>query len=82
MKFEDLPCEVQVPQEEILGTYANALRIIQDGSEFLMDFCLLSREESVARVVCRLRVAPDFLPLVQDKLRRGLSAATNSEDGQ
>jgi hypothetical protein len=80
MRFEDIPCEVQVPREEVLGTYANALRILQDGSEFLMDFCVVSREESVARVVCRLRVAPEFLQLVQDKLHRGLSATESEEN--
>jgi hypothetical protein len=50
------------------GTFANAIQLSLDGSEVLIDFCVYSATENTARVVSRVRVAQEFLPVIHQKI--------------
>jgi len=63
------------------GTFANSFRIIQDGSEILLDFCVYSEQENRARVVSRVRVSLDFLPFIHQKIGSNLQLPDEGASG-
>ena len=63
---KNVMCPVDVPDS--YGEYANAFRIMQDGNDVVLDFCVYSEQENTARLVSRVRVRPDFLEVVLDRL--------------
>ncbi len=50
------------------GVYANAFRILFDGAEVLLDFCIYSEAEGIAKVVSRIRVAETFLEVITERI--------------
>lgn len=60
--------ECVVDAEGEYGDYANAFRVLKDGPDILLDFCLYSEAENKARIVARLRVPPTFLRVVLSRL--------------
>ena len=75
MPTKNLSCPVEA--EEAFGVYANAFRIMPGGgTDIFLDFCLYSEDEDRARVVSRVRVGPDFLRVITDRIK----ADTNGTD--
>lgn len=77
MPYKNVQCDVENP-EDPYGTFANSFRVDQDGSEVILDFCVYSKRDNRARVVSRVRVALDFLPIIHQKI--GNSLQVPSED--
>lgn len=65
-------CAVEVREGLELGEYANAFRVLEDGSDCLLDFLVRSETEGKAVVVARLRVRRGFLPALRDRLTESL----------
>ena len=63
-----LSCEVEVRKGCELGEYANAFRVLEDGSDCLLDFLVRSETERRAIVVARIRVRRGFLPAIRDRI--------------
>ena len=55
------------------GEYANAFRVMQDGPDVILDFCVYSEKEDKARLVSRIRVPPTFLRVVLSRLSYAIS---------
>jgi hypothetical protein len=72
MTSKKVSCTVDTQSD--LGVYANAFRVIQDGPEVILDFCLYSESENVAKTVSRVRVNPSFLEVITSRIEE----ATNS----
>jgi hypothetical protein len=51
------------------GVYANAFRVMQDGSDAVLDFCLYSEQDNAAKTVSRVRVPPSFLGVILLRLQ-------------
>lgn len=68
-------CVVHGPSgEETFGAFANAFRVlVESQDEVLLDFCLYSSTERAAKVVSRVRIHQNFLPLVHDRIREAVT---------
>ena len=62
-------CPVELGDSSF-GEYANAFRVMQDGQDILLDFCVYSEEGNKARLVSRVRVSHAFLGVVLDRLKQ------------
>jgi stress response protein SCP2 len=62
------------------GSYANAFRIMQDGNDVLLDFCVYSEQENSAKVVARVRIHPTFLNVVISRIQGALQTQEPIED--
>ena len=62
------------------GEYSNAVRVVRDGEDFLLDFCVYSNREKRARLMSRIRVHQSFLPAIIERLAEELpeNAGVNS----
>ena len=69
-------CQISVPEALAEGRTINAFRIVRDGEEWLLDFLILSDDESRAVVVSRIRVQPEFLAAIRTRLDFVLQDAT------
>jgi hypothetical protein len=72
--FKNIECPISGPVEDPFGEFANAFRLSVDGAEILLDFCVYSEAENTARVVSRVRVSKDFLPVIVQKIGRSFKA--------
>jgi hypothetical protein len=79
--FKNIDCEIEGPLEDPYGSYSNAIKLTADGTEVLIDFCVYSAAENRARVVSRIRVAIDFLPIIHEKIGRDLNLSDLSDGG-
>lgn len=61
-----------VDTEGAYGEYANAFRVMQDGPDVLLDFCVYSESDHKARLVSRVRVPPTFLKVILSRLTEAL----------
>ncbi len=61
------------------GVYANAFRIMQDGSDAVLDFCLYSEQDHAAKTVSRVRIAPAFLNVILSRLHEAVSVTTGGD---
>ena len=68
-------CEIVIPKHRRHGTYANAFRVLPDGGEFLLDFLIYTQQENSAVVVSRVRLSPNVLAAVKDRLSTFMSEA-------
>lgn len=60
---------IVVDDDEKLGTFANAFRVVEEaGPDCFLDFLAYSAQEQRARVVSRVRVRRAFLPVIRDTL--------------
>lgn len=73
MAYKNVECPVDEPDEDFYGTFSNAIRLQLDGQEILIDFCVWSETANRARVVSRVRVAQDFLPIIHQKIGQDLN---------
>ncbi len=64
------------------GSYANAFRIMQDGNDILLDFCVYSEQDNAAKVVSRVRVHPTFLGVILARLQEALSIPNPPDQGR
>ena len=60
-------CPVDVPDS--YGDYANAFRIMQDGNDVVLDFCVYSEQDNKARLVSRVRIRPEFVGVILSRLK-------------
>ena len=77
MAYKNVDCLVDAG-EDPYGTFANAIQLSLDGSEVLIDFCVYSATENTARVVSRVRVSQEFLPVIHQKI--GLDLNVQDEE--
>jgi len=76
MPYKNVDCPVEGPEADPYGTFSNAIKVSLDGSEVLIDFCVYSEAENRARVVSRVRVSQDFLPIIHQKIGQDLNLST------
>jgi len=67
MSTKNVTCPVDTQGD--YGSYANAFRIMQDGNDVVLDFCIYSEQDNAARVVSRVRVPPTFLSVILSRLQ-------------
>lgn len=69
MSYKNVECTIiENATEGPFGVFCNAIRLSLDGAEVLIDFCLYSEAENRARVVSRVRVSKDFLPIIGQRI--------------
>lgn len=61
------------------GVYANAFRIMQDGSDAVLDFCIYSEQDHAAKTVSRVRISPSFLNVIISRLHEAVSVTTEGD---
>ena len=79
MATKTISCPVDTQGD--YGVYANAFRVMQDGSDAVLDFCLYSESDNQARTVCRVRVPPSFLKVVLARLQSAVEIPEQAETG-
>lgn len=67
MVSKNVLCDVK-NSDTNFGVYANAFRVLFDGAEVLLDFCIYSESEGIAEVVSRIRVAETFLEVILERI--------------
>jgi hypothetical protein len=68
MDTKNVSCPVEA-LESTFGVYANAFRILPGGGQDLfLDFCVYSEQDDKAKVVARVRVGPEFLQVITDRI--------------
>lgn len=61
--------DVTIPPELKFGKFVNAVRVVEEvGPDCFVDFLEYTAAGEEARVVARLRVRRDFLPIIKQKL--------------
>lgn len=66
-KTKNVSCPVEITST--YGDYANAFRVMQDGPDVILDFCVYSEQDNRAQVVSRVRVTPSFLKVILSRLQ-------------
>lgn len=69
MVSKNVLCDVK-NSETNFGVYANAFRVLFDGAEVLLDFCIYSESEGIAEVVSRVRVSETFLEVIIERIKK------------
>ena len=64
--LQDVDCTIQ--GENCFGEYVNAFRILHDGIDILLDFCVYSEDLGTAKLVSRLRVTKEFLNILLNRV--------------
>lgn len=77
---KNVVCPVDVADS--YGEYANAFRIMQDGNDVVLDFCVYSQQDNKARLVSRLRIRPEFLGVILSRLTDATSPVTVTSEPQ
>lgn len=73
-------CPVVFCDDERFGTFANAFRVLlASPDEVVMDFCVYSPTENVARVVSRVRVSRQVACIVDARVRDVLNTGGTGE---
>lgn len=75
MSTKTITCPVDTQGD--YGVYANAFRIMQDGSDAVLDFCIYSEQDNAAKTVSRVRVPPSFLSVILSRLREAVEITDN-----
>jgi hypothetical protein len=68
--------QIDLGQQPPTGLYANAFRVLEEGSRCVLEFLVFSGVEQKAYSVCRVRLRPEFVPIVRDHLQRTLNGST------
>ena len=71
MTTKNVTCPVDL-QGDYVGEYTNAFRIMQDGTDVVMDFCVYSEHDHAAKVVSRLRMSPTFLSSILERVKNAV----------
>jgi hypothetical protein len=79
MPKEQVTCAISVQPHVEVGSFANAFRIVPDGSEYILDFLVYSKEAQQALVVARVRVAEVFLAAILLRLSQSLTEIAESK---
>jgi len=74
-----LNCPIDLEETLRVGSFVNAVRVLRDGSEALLDFLVYSPSENKAAVVSRLRVEPEFLRVLHKRLEESLNHEASSD---
>ena len=72
MKSKNVECGVDTGKN-LYGEYANAFRVMVDGPDAILDFCVYSEQDNSAVVVSRIRVPPNFLEVVLERLQQAVT---------
>jgi len=75
---KDVLCVVNGPADPE-GSFANSFRMLIEGEEILLDFCIYSEKTSKAQVVSRVRIPAAFLDTIHEKIGRSFKRL--SSDG-
>lgn len=75
MSTKTITCPVDTQGD--YGVYANAFRVMQDGSDAVLDFCIYSEQDNAAKTVSRVRVPPSFLSVILSRLREAVEITDN-----
>lgn len=78
MATKTISCPVDTQGD--YGVYANAFRIMQDGPDAVLDFCIYSEQNQAAKTVSRVRVPPSFLAVVLKRLQSAVEVSV--QDGE
>ena len=73
MSTKTIACPVDTQGD--YGVYANAFRVMQDGSDAILDFCLYSEQDNAAKTVSRVRVPPSFLGVILSRLKASVEVS-------
>ena len=68
-------CKVRVSKDQEGGEFANAFRVVPAAgsqTDCFLDFVRYSEGSDTARVVRRIRVPKDFVPVIHDRLGQTL----------
>jgi hypothetical protein len=69
MPDRNLDCRIDVPDAFDSVPLVNAFRAVQDGSgDWMLDFLILSDKACKASVMARVRVGPEFMAAIRDRL--------------
>ena len=71
-KHLTVECPV-VSNKDPFGEYANAFRILEDGSDMLLDFCVYSSQQGNAKLVSRVRVKPGLAVAIKERINQSLA---------
>lgn len=71
MSTKNVKCPVDAQGD--YGAYANAFRVMQDGPDVVLDFCIYSEQDNAAKVVSRVRVPPSFLAVILSRLQEAMA---------
>ena len=74
MSLVTVDCPVTATTADPFGDYVNAFRLLPDGGDVLLDFCVYSAQAGTARLVSRLRIKPHFLDVIHARLSDTLKA--------
>ena len=66
----------KVEEENTFGNYANAFRLLFDGKDIVLDFCLYSELAGKAQLISRVRISEEFLPVIIERLESSLKNLT------
>lgn len=77
MAHTTVDCEVE-EDDKVFGEYANAFRLLHEGDELLLDFCLY--QDGRAKLVRRLRVTRGMFEAMVERMNEG-KADLRLEDG-
>lgn len=79
-----VPCPVVFDSDALrFGEFANAFRVMADSDgETVIDFCLYSANDNIAKVVARVRVARAFLSLLDVRIGEALEEFDSLADGK
>jgi hypothetical protein len=72
----NIACPVET--QNTYGEYANAFRVMVDGAEVILDFCVYSEQNHRAQVVSRVRVPPTFLQVILSRLQNAVEVSDPS----
>jgi hypothetical protein len=77
MSTKTIACPVDTQGD--YGVYANAFRVMQDGTDAILDFCVYSEQDHAAKTVSRVRVPPSFLNVILSRLRDAIEITEEGE---
>lgn len=78
-----VPCPVVFDSDALrFGEFANAFRVMTNpDGETVIDFCIYSANDNIAKVVARVRVARAFLSLLDVRIGEALEEFENHSGG-
>jgi len=74
-----LNVDVESGEAPPAGTFANAFRVLEEDGGCVLDFLVYTPSEGRAFVVSRVRVSPEFLPLIRDQISRKLRKPSGTQ---
>jgi hypothetical protein len=80
MSHLTVDCKV-TSNDDPFGEYANAFRILGDGSDVLLDFCVYSAQNGTAKLISRIRINLELAAAIKDRLEESFNPVTSPTGG-